>query len=64
MIGPRCYKLKHELNTYVWDNVSADKGEDEVVKRDDHLVDCLRYFAYTTFSDSLDIKLTTKAAGF
>lgn len=38
-----CKNLIREIESYVWDPKSAEKGEDEPLKRDDHAVDALRY---------------------
>ena len=63
LIGSTLRNLHKELNTYSWDTMAAER-EDKVVKKDDHVVDALRYFAYTTFTDSLNIAISTREAGF
>ncbi len=38
-----CKNTIRELESYVWDNKAAAKGDDEPVKKADHTTDCLRY---------------------
>lgn len=38
-----CKNLIREIESYVWDRRSAEKGWDEPLKKDDHAVDALRY---------------------
>ena len=38
-----CPNLIREIESYVWDPKSSQKGYDEPLKRDDHAVDALRY---------------------
>jgi PBSX family phage terminase large subunit len=38
-----CPNLIREVESYVWDPKSAEKGYDEPLKKDDHAVDALRY---------------------
>lgn len=38
-----CSNLIREIEGYVWDSKSAEKGIDEPVKKDDHAIDALRY---------------------
>lgn len=41
-----CRECKHtirEIESYVWNKKSAERGKDEPVKKDDHAVDALRY---------------------
>jgi PBSX family phage terminase large subunit len=38
-----CKNLIREIETYVWDSKSAERGWDEPLKKDDHAVDALRY---------------------
>jgi len=42
-ICSECTNTIREIETYVWDPKSADKGYDEPLKKDDHSVDALRY---------------------
>ena len=50
-----CPNLIREIESYVWDPKSAEKGWDEPLKKDDHAVDALRYAIAThkvsTFND-------------
>lgn len=43
-----CPVLIEELGTYSWDDKKADKGDDAPVKANDHGVDALRYYTYST----------------
>ena len=36
------------MQGYSWDEKAAEKGEDKVVKKDDHLIDAGRYALLTT----------------
>jgi PBSX family phage terminase large subunit len=38
-----CKDTIREIQSYVWDSKAAQKGYDEPLKKDDHLMDCLRY---------------------
>ena len=38
-----CPNLIREIESYVWDPKSSEKGYDEPIKKDDHAVDALRY---------------------
>jgi len=50
VIHKRCKNLLSELDTYIWDEKAAEKGEDKPLKTDKHHgVDALRYFAYRYF---------------
>jgi PBSX family phage terminase large subunit len=42
-----CKNLIRETQGYVWDDKKARRGEDEPLKKDDHLMDALRYAIYT-----------------
>lgn len=42
-----CENLIKEIESYVWDPKSADKGYDEPLKKDDHAVDSLRYAVHS-----------------
>lgn len=43
-----CPNLKQELGGYMWDAKASDMGEDKPIKKDDHAVDCLRYYSFNT----------------
>ena len=47
MINKSCTGLRSELQSYVWDEKAAERGEEKPVKQLDHGPDCLRYFCYT-----------------
>jgi PBSX family phage terminase large subunit len=47
LICDECPNLIREIETYVWDSKAAEKGEDRPVKKDDHLLDALRYCLVT-----------------
>lgn len=38
-----CKNLIREIESYVWDKRSSERGDDEPVKRNDHAIDALRY---------------------
>jgi len=42
-----CPNLIREIESYVWDPKSSEKGEDEPLKKDDHALDALRYAIQT-----------------
>lgn len=42
-----CKNLIKEIQGYVWDLKAAERGDDKPVKKNDHLLDCLRYAIYT-----------------
>lgn len=43
LVMENCKNLIREIESYVWDDRSVERGEDEPLKRDDHAVDALRY---------------------
>lgn len=43
VICKECKNTIREIESYVWDAKSAERGKDEPVKKDDHAVDALRY---------------------
>ena len=47
LIHRSCTKLLDEIVGFVWDAKASEKGEDAVVKLDDHSVDGLRYIVHT-----------------
>lgn len=49
LIDPSCKNTVRELSGYVWDEKAAARGEDAVVKKDDHCLDMLRYGVYTDY---------------
>lgn len=42
-----CGNTVKEFASYIWDAKAAERGEDKPVKKSDHCLDALRYFAYT-----------------
>ncbi len=42
-----CKNTIKEFASYAWDAKAAERGEDAPVKKSDHCMDALRYFAYT-----------------
>jgi PBSX family phage terminase large subunit len=46
-ICEECPNLIREIESYVWDSRSSEKGEDQPLKKDDHSIDSLRYAVYT-----------------
>ena len=46
-ICSECTNLIREIEGYVWDPKSAEKGWDEPLKQNDHAIDALRYAVYT-----------------
>lgn len=49
LIDPSCKNTVREISGYVWDDKAAARGEDAVVKKDDHCPDMLRYGVYTDY---------------
>lgn len=47
VICKECKNTIREIEGYVWDTKSAERGKDEPVKKDDHAVDALRYIIAT-----------------
>ena len=44
-----CENIFREFRSYCWDKEASEKnGKDEVIKRNDHAMDMIRYFCYTT----------------
>ena len=58
-ICKNCKNLIREVESYVWDTKKAERGIEEPIKKDDHLVDALRYAIYTKFKAKKNFKLTT-----
>ena len=46
-INRKCKGLRAEMQSYVWDEKAAQRGEEKPVKQLDHGVDALRYFVNT-----------------
>ena len=58
-ICSECKNLIREIESYVWDTKSAERGKDAPVKRDDHAVDALRYVIATHKAPSFDPYINT-----
>ena len=43
----KCKGLISEMQSYVWDDKAAERGEEKPVKQKDHGPDALRYYCYT-----------------
>lgn len=68
-----CPNLIKEMQSYVWDQKSKDRGKDEPLKANDHLCDASRYALFTRFGKILfterrmtaqDIDELKRKAGF
>ncbi len=49
MIQKGCTTLREHLQSYAWDSKAADRGEDKPVKKNDHILDALRYAVCSAF---------------
>ena len=43
LVLDKCKNLLREIEGYSWDPKAAEQGFDKPIKKDDHLLDCLRY---------------------
>lgn len=43
VINKKCVNLIREIEQYSWDSKQSEKGYDEPIKKNDHLIDALRY---------------------
>ncbi|MDF2916786.1 MAG: terminase [Microbacterium sp.] len=48
VVTDRCPGWNEEVTEYRWSSKATDKGEDEVVKEDDHSLDAGRYISHST----------------
>lgn len=48
IVSDRCTNLIEYIPGYVWDSKATDKGEDKVVKENDHEADALRYGVHSS----------------
>lgn len=48
-IGKNCTETIKEIYNYLWDSKSAETGIDKPIKRNDHVLDSLRYALFTHF---------------
>lgn len=46
-----CKNLLNEIVLYIWNDKLVDKGREEVVKANDHVLDALRYIVKTTINE-------------
>lgn len=53
VVHKSCKNLSEQIQSYAWDPKAQDRGEDKPIKKDDHIVDGLRY-ACTPFMLSAD----------
>ena len=49
VIQKGCTTLREHLQSYAWDPKAADRGEDKPIKKNDHVVDALRYAICSAF---------------
>lgn len=49
VIHKGCTILREQLQSYAWDSKAADRGEDKPIKKNDHLVDAIRYACCSAF---------------
>lgn len=49
VIHKSCTTLKEHIQSYAWDPKAADRGEDKPIKKNDHILDALRYAIFTAF---------------
>jgi PBSX family phage terminase large subunit len=49
IIQKGCTILREHLQSYAWDPKAAERGEDKPVKKNDHILDALRYAVCTAF---------------
>lgn len=49
IIHKGCKTLREHIQSYSWDSKAADRGEDKPVKKNDHILDALRYSVCSAF---------------
>jgi PBSX family phage terminase large subunit len=49
VIQKGCATLREHIQSYAWDSKAADRGEDKPIKKDDHILDALRYACCSAF---------------
>jgi len=49
VIHKSCTTLREHIQSYAWDSKAADRGEDKPVKKNDHILDALRYAVCSAF---------------
>lgn len=60
-IMSNCKNLIAEIGSYCWDTRQTERGEDAPIKKNDHLLDSLRYGIYSYFGQKTDLKLIGQA---
>jgi len=50
-----CPNLIREIESYVWDEKKAERGEEEPIKKDDHAIDAMRYACFNHKIASFDL---------
>ena len=55
-----CSELMREFQTYRWDPRASQKGEDKVIKENDHCLDSLRYVLHTRFASGIHKDVTAQ----
>lgn len=48
-INKKCKTLIEHLQSYAWDPKAADRGEDKPIKKNDHILDAMRYAVCSAF---------------
>lgn len=51
VIHKGCSTLREHIQSYAWDPKAADRGEDKPIKKNDHIVDSLRYAIVSAFPE-------------
>ncbi len=49
VIHKTCKTLREHIQSYSWDPKAADRGEDKPIKKNDHILDALRYACCSAF---------------
>lgn len=49
VIHRACETLRDHIQSYAWDPKAAERGEDKPIKKNDHIIDALRYACCTAF---------------
>lgn len=49
VIHKSCTTLREHIQSYAWDPKAADRGEDKPLKKNDHILDAMRYAVYSAF---------------
>jgi len=51
LVNASCKMLIEEIKSYSWCPKAADRGQDQVIKKNDHAIDSLRYVVFSSFPD-------------